>query len=46
MLLLRGTRDREAKKYWGVGAGRPHSHTKPRVGHRKEQKSGLKGVHC
>merc|ERR1719506_1401899 len=37
MHLLRGSMDRETKKYFGKGAGTPGSHTKPRArGHNRK----------
>ena len=42
-LLLRGNRDREAKKHWGA-PGTPKSGVKPYTGNRKEAKGGHKNV--
>ena len=36
-LLLRGTKDREAKKHFGRAPGLPRSHTKPYVSDRKSE---------
>ena len=33
-LLLRGPKDREAKRHWGPPPGVPGSHAKPYVGHK------------
>merc|ERR1711935_1297667 len=38
-LLIRGSKDREAKKYFGKGAGLPGSHTKQRVLSRRSRQN-------
>ena len=41
-LLLRGSKDREAKKHWGRAPGLPRSHTKPYVLDRKSEIKNFK----